>query len=335
MATIRKRKGKFQAQVRLKGSDPVSRTFGTRSEAQRWARSVEAGIDDGSYSRRTGDRRTASLGEILTRYQAEITPGKKCSNREKSIIRTVRNSPLWNVSIEGLTEDRAATYRNIRSRTVAPATVVRELALLAHSLEVARRDWGYPIKSNCFHLVKKPAVRNGRERRLTDGERTKIFSTAHNEKMMYVVRMAEFSIETAMRKGEMLNIRTRDIDFESSTLLIPKTKNGHARTIPLSPRALDLLRREIGRSGCDHVFRIKYWTLSQRWERLREILNIRDLKWHDLRHEAISALFEKGLSVPEVALMSGHRNLRLLTRYTHIKATHVAAKLARLSAKDY
>lgn len=334
MATIRKRNGRFQAQVRVKGSDAVSRTFETKVEAQRWARSIEVAIDDGSRPKRTCQKQAVTFGEVLGRYQAEITPGKKWGGREVSIIKGIMTTSLWDTNIHNLTEEQAATYRNNRSKTVAPATVVRELALLAHSLEVARRDWGYDIKCNCFKLVKKPVVRNGRERRLTNADKQKIFGETHNEKMRFVVMCIEFSVETAVRKGEMLNITKKDINFDASTLIIPKTKNGHPRTIPLSPKAIKLLRQAIEHSSRDYVFDIKYWTLSQRWERLREMLKIRDLRWHDLRHEAISRLFEKGLSVPEVALISGHRDTKLLARYTHIRPESIAAKLALLSAQS-
>ncbi|MGH1573130.1 tyrosine-type recombinase/integrase [Methylobacterium sp. P31] len=297
MATIRKRNGRFQAQVRIKGSGPISKTFDTKAEAQRWARSVEVAIDDGSLSKPIQSQQSTTLGKILTRYQEEITPLKKWNHREKTIIRTVRRTNLWNVRLDDLTEDKAAGYRNIRSRTVKPATVVGELALLAHSLEIARRDWGYPIKSNCFKLVKKPVVRNGRERRLSSSEKQQIFGQEHAERMMYVVKLAEFSVETAVRKGEMLNIRRRDINFERATLLIPEAKNGYARTIPLSPKAMDLLRYGMKRSKSECVFEIEYWTLSRRWEKLRRTLKTHDRKWHDLRHEAISTFFEKGLVV--------------------------------------
>ncbi|MBP1182160.1 site-specific integrase [Methylobacterium sp. PvR107] len=334
MATIRKRNGRFQAQVRIKANVPLSKTFDSKAEALRWARSIEVAIDRGDFPNLINERRHVSLGHILERYQAEITPGKKWSSREVSIIKTVRNSSLWHTLIEDLTEHKAAEYRNIRRRSVAPATIVRELALLSHSLEVARREWGYAIRSNCFKIVKKPVIRNGRERRLTDTERTKIFGTPHHEKAMYVVRLAEFSLETAVRKGEMLNIRKRDVNFENCTLRIPETKNGHPRTIPLSPRAMEILRHYISCSEREFVFAINYWTLSARWDGMKEILSIQNLRWHDFRHEAISLFFENGLTIPEVALISGHRDTKLLARYTHLKPENVAEKLARLSAQS-
>ena len=129
-----------------------------------------------------------------------------------------------------------------------------------------------------------------------------------------------------MRRGELVNILWEDIDFARRTLHIPHTKNGHPRTIPLSPRAIDILRQLHG-SNEARVFPMSPNAVRLAWQRLTKRAGIEDLHFHDLRHEAISRFFEMGLSVPEVALISGHRDYRMLFRYTHLRAEDVAAKL--------
>ena len=132
-----------------------------------------------------------------------------------------------------------------------------------------------------------------------------------------------------MRRGEILNMRWGDVSFEGRTLHIPVTKNGHARTIPLSSRALVLLRAlsDSRTSGTEHVLPITENAAKMAWKRLAKRAQLEDLRFHDLRHQAISRFFEKGLNVPEVALISGHRDPRMLFRYTHPRAEDVAAKL--------
>ncbi|MCP4316243.1 MAG: site-specific integrase [Hyphomicrobiales bacterium] len=107
---------------------------------------------------------------------------------------------------------------------------------------------------------------------------------------------------------------------------LPYAKNGHARTIPLSPRAVELLSA-LDRSDDGRVFPLSAYAVRHAWERLTKRAGINDLHFHDLRHEAISRFFEKGLSVAEVALISGHRDFRQLFRYTHLRAEDVAKKL--------
>jgi len=137
------------------------------------------------------------------------------------------------------------------------------------------------------------------------------------------------ALETAMRRGEMLNMRWRDVAFERRTLRIPVTKTGHARTIPLSSGALATLRTlSDGRaSGDERILPITQDAAKMAWKRLVRRARLLDPKFHDLRHEAISRFFERGLNVPEVALISGHRDPRMLFRYTHPRAEDIAAKL--------
>ena len=129
-----------------------------------------------------------------------------------------------------------------------------------------------------------------------------------------------------MRWGEILAIEWEHIDFKDRILLIPRTKNGHSRTIPLTRTAIQILQSLPGTEG-DHVFPITANAFRLAWERVKRQAGIEDLRFHDLRHEAISRFFEAGLNVPEVALISGHRDPRMLFRYTHPLQKQIAVKL--------
>ncbi len=128
-----------------------------------------------------------------------------------------------------------------------------------------------------------------------------------------------------MRRGEMLAVKKYHIDFDKRTLLIPESKNGRARTIPLSIPAVELLSKHGATDG--RLFPTTANAFRLAWERVKRRAGIADLHFHDLRHEAISRFFEKGLSVPEVALISGHRDLRMLLRYTHPMSEGILRKL--------
>ena len=134
-----------------------------------------------------------------------------------------------------------------------------------------------------------------------------------------VKNIIEIALETGMRRGEILNIKKEHV--KNQTLFIPLAKNGHQRTIPLSKRAYHILK------NYDLPFRMSGNAVRLAWERLKNKGNIKDLHFHDLRHEAISRLFEKGLSIPEVSLISGHKDVRMLFRYTHLKAEDILKKL--------
>ena len=129
----------------------------------------------------------------------------------------------------------------------------------------------------------------------------------------------------------MRNTRARwsDVDVDARTLGIREAKNGHPRTIPLSSAAVAVLEgcRSPEATYGDLVFGVSPNAVRLAWEHMRRKAGLEDLRFHDLRHEAISRFFEKGLSMPEVAMISGHRDPRMLFRYTHPKAQEVARKL--------
>ena len=127
-----------------------------------------------------------------------------------------------------------------------------------------------------------------------------------------------------MRRGELIRVRRNHIGEESQTLLIPYTKNGIPRTIPLGSKAL-VLSLEWARKQSENP--ISSHGLNSAWQRLIKTTRVNDLHFHDLRHEAISRFFEIGLSVPEVCLISGHKDFRMLARYTHLKPESLVSKL--------
>lgn len=129
-----------------------------------------------------------------------------------------------------------------------------------------------------------------------------------------------------MRRSELVNIRAEHIDYGQRTLHIPHTKNGYARTIPLSNRAITILG-SLAPDEDGRLFPMTTNAVRLSWEDLRRRAKVSNVRFHDLRHEAVSRLFERGLSLPEVALISGHRDFRMLYRYTHLQPQQVAHKL--------
>ncbi|WP_187277276.1 site-specific integrase [Methylobacterium sp. WL103] len=274
------------------------------------------------------------MGDILTRYQQEITPTKQGAVREAMAVKVLLKHAIAKVPLSALTVAKVAAHRDLRLRTVKPASINRELALYRHAFEVARKVWDVPLSENAFALVVKPKVLNGRSRRLEPGEWEVLREGCRRSRNMNVLPMVELGLETAMRRGEVLRLRWQDINWTKRTLLIPTTKNGHARTIPLTGRALVVLREWMAPSitGELRVFPTTEDAVKTAWRWVMKRAPLPDFRYHDLRHEAVSRFFELGLSIPEVALISGHRDYKMLARYTHIRPENVAKKLADICA---
>src|SRR5262249_22769623 len=192
---------------------------------------------------------------------------------------------------------------------VSASTSRRQFALMHHIFEVARDEWGLPLQSNPLDRVRLSGGSNCRERRLKPGEVEKLVEAAQCCRNRWVLPIILFAIETGMRRGEILAMRWEHIRKNEHSLLIPQSKNGYSRTIPISPGAFDLL------SGLqvvdDRVFPTTATAFRLAWDRVRVRAQLTDLHFHDLRHEAISRFFERGLTIPEVALISGHRDARM------------------------
>nr|WP_246681710.1 site-specific integrase [Methylobacterium sp. L1A1] len=184
-------------------------------------------------------------------------------------------------------------------------------------------------------MSKKPQAAESRTRRLEAGEWECLRDECARSGNVQLLPMVELGIETAMRRGEVLSIQWKDVDFNKKTLLIPITKNGHARTIPLTPRALQIIeaQQSTKHHSVPRIFPTTEAAIKMAWRRVIRRCCLVDLKYHDLRHEAISRFFELGLSIPEVALISGHRDTKMLMRYTHIRPENVSKKLAEIATE--
>jgi integrase len=327
VATIRKLRGKWQAQVRRKGAPPQAKSFTTKQEAERWARSLEA-----EYERNGGlpDYRTAeqtTVADLLTRYRDEITPTKGGADKEAVRIRVILRHPIRHVSLRRLSSKDVAGYRDERLKSVGPQTVIHELKTLSHAIEIARKEWGVVMAENPCRLVRRPKLPQARDRRLRDGERERLLAGCRASRNRELHDLVVMAMETGMRRGELLSLRWEHVDLGAGVAHLPKTKNGHSRDVPLTlvVRELLALRRGEVREGA--LFTSSENSVRLAWERARRRAGIEGLRFHDLRHEAVSSFFERGLNVVEVATISGHRELRMLQRYTHLKAVDLLGKL--------
>lgn len=329
MATIRKLRGRWQAQVRRRGMKPRCKSFDTKLEAEKWARDLEAQVDRFGMAPDTKILESTTLGDLLERYQREVSPMKRGAAQEIQRIDVLRRHDLAYRTMIGLSQQDIASFRDERLQSVAPSTTVRELAILSHVLEVAIRDWGLPLAKNVVKLVRRPVIRNERSRRLTGDEEQRLLDGCDAGKIPYFRTLLTLAIETGMRRGELLGLKWSDVSHNRRVISLAMTKNGTSRDVPLSQRAFDALMEWKSRAGIDQstVFPMKAGSLEQAWYRLLKRVGITGLRFHDLRHEGVSRLFERGLNMIEVSSISGHKELRMLKRYTHLAADDLVARL--------
>jgi integrase len=325
MATIRKRGERWQVQVRRIGYPDFSKSFLSKSDAEKWAREKERSIDRAELPLNFGDLKQSTVGDLLKRYRDTVTPTKRGRKVEAYRLGAMLKNELSSVALNKLSPATVAQYRDSRLQAVSSCTVLKELAILQHCFALAMRDWGIPLQNNPVSFISKPTQHKARDRRLESGEFESLDEVLKRWHNPLVRSVFLFALATGMRRGEILSLRWEHVDLKTSTAHLPLTKNGSSRTVPLAPSAIEVLRAIPHRNG--QVFKITIDALRYGLSKAMAKAGVRGFHLHDSRHEAVSRFFEMGLSVPEVALISGHRDAKMLFRYTHLRPNDLAKKL--------
>jgi integrase len=326
MASYTKRsEGQWQVKVRKKGYPTQTKTFRNKSLAQKWATQVEAQMDNKLFISSTLAE-TSTFQELADRYIVEILPSKKSAIKLESMIKGIC-SYFGDYSAISITPNKVAKYREERLKKVKPETVRKDLLCIKRILTVASKEWDvYLPHGNPVDMVTvPPQPKRGRERRFECGEQTKLLEIAKQYgEQIYLIIL--FATETAMRRGEIVKLRWENIDRTRRTAKLEDTKNGENREVPLSPSALKVLA-SLPRNISGKVFSMKADSITRAFERCCKNAEISDLRFHDLRHEATSRFFEMGFNIMEVSAITGHKDLAMLKRYTHLKAEDLARRL--------
>ena len=337
MATIIPRGRGWQAQVRLRGRPPVIKTFRTKTQAQAWSVDVESDAVRGLYP----DRREAerlSVADLLRRYRTDVTPHKKSAQAEASRIAFVLRDPLARLRLADLRAQDLADFRDRRLEAASGSTVIRDLTLLSHMFNVARKEWGIGVENPCV-LIRRPRENRPRRRRLGAAEEALLLTElapssrtpegtwlpggCRNPWIQPLVRVA---LETAMRRGELLTLRWTDVFLDARFVRLHDSKNGEGRDVPLSSRALDVLNA-LPRDASGAVFPVSGEAVKRAFMRAVERAGLHDFHFHDLRHEATSRLATRLDNVLELSAVTGHRSVQMLKRYFHPLASELAKKL--------
>ena len=241
MATITKRPNGYQVQIRKKGFPTLSKLFRSHKDARLWGSHFESQMDIGCFKDKTQAENT-TLGDLLQRYVKEVTPLKKSCRQEKArILQMLRDDSVCLYKMTALTPKVIAAWRDDRLLQVSGSTANRDLALLSHVINTARREWDIHI-DNPLALVRRPKCSKGRERRLVGEEQDLLFKEiGENSRNPYLLPIVQMAIETGMRRGELLGLEWSRVNLDRRVIRLIDTKNGEGRSVPLTLRAVEIL----------------------------------------------------------------------------------------------
>lgn len=337
MATIAKKFNRagqhigWQASVRMRGWKPQYRTFAKKVEAEAWAADVETQQRKRVFiDTRAAERMT--LGDALARYATDYVPKLKGEHREANRAAQIGRADIAALSLINLTPQALAEYRDARLQQVTSGTVKLEMATIRRVLNLAIKEWGLSGIENPMRRVEIPRAGKARDRRLVGDEWDRLLAAANTDSCDYLLPSLLLLVETGMRVGELLSLEWANVDFDLAVASLDETKNGDVRDVPLSGDALITLRCLEHRPPRQKHLRSRvlpcgYNTLQKAFVRVCKQAGIADLRIHDLRHEATSRFFERGLSQAQVQRVTGHKTLAMLSRYTHLRAADIAAQM--------
>lgn len=340
MPTIRKRNGRFQAQVRIKQHGEIvheqSATFDTEKQAMQWGYAIE---DQHAKGLIVGKQSAMTVGEIVQAHRAALVDAEKDTRGYENSIKQLCDSKLAKMPALKVEAGDIVEWGKAYGKTRSPATVLHALMVLRSSYSTARSELKVKVDVQevadaINHLTRLGIAGKSteRDRRVTDGEVDAICK--YHERMegtTIPLRLCmNLAIALPRRKGELFS-GMRWADYDGETVKLWDTKDPtkvRNEVVPVPPKAKAIIE-SMPRSK-DYIMPYNPGSVGTAIYRICQLIGIDDLHWHDLRHEGVSRLFEAGLDIPRVAMISGHQSWATLRRYVHLKPVDVVARMVEL-----
>jgi integrase len=352
MASIKKLpSGTWRAQVRRKGRY-VAVSFKRHRDAEEWALDMERRIDRGESTLNTRPKHINTIADLVDLHIADMADVAKTLRRSKAYSLNKLRDDIGSIKIDHLDRVRIIEFGRDRSKEGAgAATIAMDISYLKTIMLHASAVHGVDLSIEQVDLARVALMRLGlvakgkeRDRRPTQSELDDLINyfASNSRQIAPLHKIIPFAVATAMRQSEISSITWGDIDERKRTVIVrdrkdPRHKSGNDQRVPLVDLSgydawaiLQEQRQHTNPKG--RVFPFNPRTVGTAFRRGCKHLGIEDLRFHDLRHEGTSRLFEAGLQIEQVALVTGHKDWKMLKRYTHISPdtiVDIAAKARR------
>jgi len=310
MATFRKRYGKWQVRIQRQFQPNLSKTFDKLTDAKIWGREQERILDLGLQIAQP----KIQLSKLLVRYRDEILPSKKNTRPDYYRINQILKFPISKYALQDLKSQHVVQFRDqLVSLNKSANTVRLYLAIVSHLYTIAINEWGYENLNNPVSKIRRPKLPPSRDIRLNDQQ---IMNIIHHTQSPLLPDIILIALHSAMRCSEIVNLEWQDIDYEKKQIHVRNTKNNHNRFIPMNGELIILFRKQP--LADSKIFPMTSHAIGVAFRRACIRAEEQGVCFHTLRHEAITRMFEKGLDIPKVSLISGHLNWKILKKYSHL-----------------
>lgn len=322
---------RFKATVTAKKDQKIiyrkSKTFKKKDLARAWGKLRVQEIEGEPFKKKN----TASIAELIDLYISDPDLWSNTGRTKRYVLRLLRDCEIAKIQSDSLTTSHLIQHcRDRRGAGAGPSTIYHDIAYLRSVMKKAEPVFNIHANYQVFeesvpvlldmHLIGKSQRRTRRPtelelEKLREGLQQRQEASANGTTRIPFTDILEFSILTCMRIGEVCKIKWDDLNTEHKTVLVrdrkdPRKKDGNNMIVPLLAGSFDIAMKQPRMS--DRIFPYNSRSVSAGFQRVRNSLGIEDLRYHDLRREGVSRLFELGYSIEEVAQVSGHRNLNIL-----------------------
>jgi integrase len=342
MASITRRRNRdgstsWDAMIRIVGYPTTCRSFPTKLEAELWASRIEAGARGRTLALSRDTTLADLLDEVAPRLKSKSDAAMAYWRDKLGALRLLDVTPAVIAKHRDLlTGAPTRAYKHKKTKPRSASTVRRYLADLSRVFSIAVKELRV-IDHNPVASVIAPPQSRGRTRYLTSDERSTLLSACKASESCDLYTAALLSLTSGLRRGEMYRMTWRDVDLVRRWVILPRTKNGEARGIPLTHEMAALLKakRYAAAKQLDDVRAVSDAlvfpeNMTRGWRTALKRCGLVNFRWHDLRHSCASLLVQNGANLSEVAALLGHKDIRMAHRYAHIGSQHTLSLVDRV-----
>lgn len=335
----------YHAEVRLKGYPPQRDSFRTRTKAKKWIQDTESAIRDGRHFL-ISEARKHTVKELIEKFITQWL-----SRHPHRIARQTAYLDWWKKRLGHLlladltpfiladARDALLAEKTAKGSPRNPSTANRYIAAFSRALTIAFKEWGW-LNDNPMNKVSKPSEGKGRNRLLGIEEKDRLLQACKHSSNPHLYSIVSIALLTGMRFGEIVKLKWEDIDFINKIVTLEETKNGERRMLPLTDAVEKVLFDYSSTISQGLVFKPTSSTnrtgvvdIHNAFVNALKQAEIKDFRFHDLRHAAASYLAMNGATQGELMAILGHKTPTMTRRYAHYSQKHVANLMEKMQVK--
>jgi integrase len=317
---IRKRDVVYRAYIKKAGVQRITKTFDTKRQAVQFINSIES--DRSKLVSYNNTKLQTKLSIVIAEYLSTEYKGSRPKDEEKKLRFWTEH--LGSKQIRDLIKSDISTTLSCLPNHLTNATRNRYKAAISVVLYYACRE--YDLPDNPVRHIRSLPENNARVRFLSDDERYSLFEAVKQSSWDKLYLLVLLAITTGARKGELLNLRWNNVDLERQTAFISTTKNGQPKVLPLTNSVIVELSKFVQPDDSllfnSEITTDKPFCFYKQWKNALLSANIKDFRFHDLRHTTASYLAQSGASLLEIADVLGHKQISMTARYSHLCINH-------------